>query len=70
MLVYDKKVPKHFRRIAIVTGVLPIRDSQIRGATVRIKKTNIIFKRPVNKFLPIENNMKTLTKQESKGNEG
>ena len=30
VLVYDKKVPRHFWRIATVTGVLPRRDSEIR----------------------------------------
>ena len=48
VLVYDKKVPRHFWRIAIVTGVLPSRDSETKGAIVRIKKVNSILKRPVN----------------------
>ena len=43
VLVYDKKVPKHFRRIAIVTGGLPSKDSEIRGAIVRTAKTNTIL---------------------------
>ena len=30
MLVYDEKVPKLFWRIAIVTGVLPRRDSETK----------------------------------------
>ena len=30
MLVYDEKVPRHFRRIAIVTEVLPSRDSETK----------------------------------------
>ena len=38
-----------------LTGVLPSRDSEIRGAITRIAKTNAIFKRPVNKLFPIEN---------------
>ena len=54
-LVYNKKVPKHFWRIVIVTGVLPSRDSEIRGAIVRIAKTNTILKRPVNKLFPVKN---------------
>ena len=29
-LVYDEKVPRHFRRIAIVTGVLPSTDSETK----------------------------------------
>ena len=38
-----------------LTGVLPSRDSEIRGAITRIAKTNAILKRPVNKLFPIEN---------------
>ena len=30
VLVYDEKVPRHFWRIAIVTVVLPSRDSAIK----------------------------------------
>ena len=44
----------HSWRIVIVTGVLPRRDSQIRGAIVRIAKINTILKRPVNKLFPVE----------------
>ena len=55
MLVYDEKVPIHFWTIAIVPGVLPSRDSEIRGAIVRIAKTNWILKRPVNKLFTVEN---------------
>ena len=53
MLVYDEKVSRHFWRIAIVTGVLPSRDFEIRGAILRIAKANTILKRPVNKLFPI-----------------
>ena len=55
MLVYDEMVPRYFWRIAIVTGVLPRRDSEIRGAIVRIAKTNTILKRPVNKLFTVKN---------------
>ena len=47
-------MPRHFWIIAIVTGVLPSRDSEIKGAIVRIKKTNAILKCPGNKLFPIE----------------
>ena len=30
VLVYDEKVPRHFRRIAIVTEVLPSGDSETK----------------------------------------
>ena len=48
-------VPINLWRIAIGRGVLPSRDSEIRGAAVRIAKTNTILKRPINKLLTVEN---------------
>ena len=47
-------MPRHFWKIAIVTGELSSRDSETKGAIVRIKKTNAILKRPENKLFPIE----------------
>ena len=55
VLVYDKMVTRHFWKIAIVTGVLPRRDSEIRGAIVIMVKTNAIFSRPVNKLFTVKN---------------
>ena len=47
-------MPRHFWKNVIVTGVLPSGDSEIKEAIVRIKNTNPILKRHVNKFFPIE----------------
>ena len=55
MLIYGEKVSKHFWRITVVAGVLPSRDSEIRGAIVKIAKTNTILKRPTNKLFITEN---------------
>ena len=55
ILVFYEKVLNRFWRIVIVTRELPSRDSEIRGAIVRIVKTNTILKRPVNKLFPVEN---------------
>ena len=55
VLVFYGKVPRHFWRIVIVTPVLPNRDSEIRGAIVRIAKTNTILKRSINKLFAVEN---------------
>ena len=55
VLVFYEKIPTHFWRIVIATRVLPSRDSKIRGAVVRIAKTNTILKRSVNKLLAVEN---------------
>ena len=50
-----KRFPDTFEEFAIVTGVLPSKHFEIRGAIVRIAKPNRILKRPVNKLFPIEN---------------
>ena len=55
VLAFYEKVPRHFSRIAKVTPVLPSRDSEIRGAIVRIANTATIFKRPVKKLFAVEN---------------
>ena len=47
-------MPRQFWKAAILTGVLPSRDSGREETIVRIKKTNAILKRSVNKFFPIE----------------
>ena len=41
--------------IATVTRVLPSRDSEIRGAIVRIAKTNRILKCPAKKVFAVKN---------------
>ena len=38
---------RHFWKIAIVTGVLPSRDFEIKGEIVRIVKTKAILERLV-----------------------
>ena len=61
---YKKKerYPDTFGELPL-TGVLPSRDSEVRGAIVRMAKTNAILKCPVNKFFPIENTYQEPTKQ-------
>ena len=54
VLVYDEKVPRHFWKVDIVTVALSSKDSEIKGAIVRIKKTNAMLKYPVKKLFPIE----------------
>ena len=55
VVVYDKIVSINFWRIPIVTGVLPNRDSETRGAIVRMAETNATLKRPVNKLFTVRN---------------
>ena len=54
VLVYDEKMLRNLWRIVMVTGGLSNRDSEIKGAIVRIKKTNAILKCHVNNIFPIE----------------
>ena len=54
VLDFYEKVPRHFW-ITMVTRVLSSRDSEIKGAIVRIAKTITILKRPVNKLFAVEN---------------
>ena len=49
-----KRYPDSFGELPL-TGVLPSRDSEIRGARAIIWKTNAILKRPVNELFPFEN---------------
>ena len=51
---YELVVPRHFPKIAIVTGILPSRDYYIKIVIARIKKTIAILKSSVNKLFPIE----------------
>ena len=53
-----KRCPNLFWKINIVTEVTEVlrsRNSQIRAAILRIKKTNTILIRPVKKLFPTEN---------------
>ena len=65
-----KSCPDTFGEFAIVIGVLPSRDFEIRGAIVRLAKINTILTCSVNKLFPIENTyqVKTVTKQTRQGN--
>ena len=49
-----KRCPGTFGELQLI-GVLPSSDSEVRGAIVRIAKTNAILKRPVNKLFLIKN---------------
>ena len=55
VLDFYEKMPRHFWKIGRITRVLPSKDSEIRGAIMRIAKTNAILKRPVNNLFAVEN---------------
>ena len=50
-----KRCPDTFGRFAIVTRLLPSRNSEITGPILRIAKTNTILKRPASKLFAVEN---------------
>ena len=68
MLVYEDVVSRYFWRIAIITAVLPNRNSKIKRVIVRIAKANTILKRPINKFFTVRNTHHD-TNQADKGRE-
>ena len=49
-----KSCPDTFAELPL-TGALPSKESEIRGAIVLIAKTNKILRYPINKLFPIEN---------------
>ena len=55
MVDFYAQTPGDCHNIAIVTRVLPSRDSEIRGAIVRIGKANTILKCLVNELFTVEN---------------
>ena len=55
VLVFDEMVPRYFRRVFMVIGVLPSRNSEIKGAIVTMAKTYTMIKRPVNKVFTVKN---------------
>ena len=57
-----ERYPDTFGELPL-TEVLRSRDSEIRGAIVRMAKINSILKRPINKLFPIENTYQEQTKQ-------
>ena len=47
--------------------MVPSRDSEIRGAIVRIAKTNTILKRPINKLFTVENTCRDTNQTDKAG---
>ena len=62
-----KRYPDTFGELPL-TGVLPSRDSEIRGVIVRVEKTNAVLKHSVNKLFPIKNTYQDTNKMGMAGN--
>ena len=66
VLFHDDCVPRYLRRTVVVTELYcSISDNQIKGASVRVKRSGQTIKRPISKLCPLE----IIGEEESKGNE-
>ena len=54
VLISEEKLPRLAWRIGIIQELVIGKDNCIRGATVRVPRTNSVISRPVNKLFPIE----------------
>ena len=54
VLISEEKLPRSAWRIRIIQELIIGKDNCIRGATVRVPRTNSVISRPVNKLFPIE----------------
>ena len=53
VIVYDEKMPRQSWRLGKIMAVITSNDGKIRGAEVKMGKTNTLIRRPVNKLYPL-----------------
>ena len=53
VIVYDEKELRHLWRVGKIVKLISSEDGKIRGAEVKLGKTNAIIKRPVDKLYPL-----------------
>ena len=53
VIVYDEKMPRQSWRLGKIMAVITSNDGKIRGAGVKMGKTNTLIRRPVNKLYPL-----------------
>ena len=54
VIVFDEKQPRHLWKLGKITRIIYGNDNKIRGAELKIGRTNAIINRPVNKLYPLE----------------
>ena len=54
VMVCAAKLPRSQWKLGLVTELIPGQDTKVRGAKVRLSKTNTIITRPVNKLYLLE----------------
>ena len=54
VIIEDERRPRSSWRLAKVENLIESNDKQIRGAVVRVSKTNKLLSRPVNKLYLVE----------------
>ena len=53
VIVFDEKCPRHLWRTGKVEKLLESSDGEVRAAEVKLGRTNMLIKRPVNKLYPL-----------------
>ena len=53
VIVFDEKCPRHLWRTGNVEKLLESSDGEVRAAEVKLGRTNMLIKRPVNKLYPL-----------------
>ena len=53
IIIYDEKEHRHLWRVGKIERLIISNDGQIRGAEVKVAKTNVIIRRPVNRLYPL-----------------
>jgi len=56
VIIYEDKIPRQLWKIGRIKELLKSKDSQIRGAKVKVGKTGNTIERPINKLYPLEIN--------------
>ena len=53
VIIYDEKQPRHLWKIGKVMELIPSRDGRVRGAQIKVGKSGVIIKRPINRLYPL-----------------
>ena len=66
VIIEEPNLPRSNWKLARAQEVILSRDGHIRGALVKIAKTKMFVKRPVNKLYLVESHLETVNKRENK----
>ena len=66
IIIEEPNLPRSNWKLARVHEVIVSKDSHIGGALVKVAKTKLFVKRPVNKLYLVKSHLETLNKRENK----